>query len=117
MTQADFEKQRARLSEAHESLIRRQNQALPENNGWFQRYRYPVLTGAHTPPFWRYDLNFETNPFLMERMGINGVFNVGAMKWNGKIVLMGRVEGNDRKSFFAVAESTTGVDGFRFWDY
>jgi 4-O-beta-D-mannosyl-D-glucose phosphorylase len=117
MSHAEFERQRERLHEAHESLIRRQNHPLAESNGWFQRYRYPVLTGAHAPLAWRYDLNPATNPFLMERMGINGVFNVGAMEWNGNIVLMGRVEGNDRKSFFAVAESATGVDGFRFWDY
>ena len=117
MSKSDFKLQHERLLEAHERLIQRRNEALPETNGWFQRYRYPVLTGAHTPLFWRYDLNPATNPFLMERMGINGVFNVGAMEWNGNVVLMGRVEGNDRKSFFAVAESATGVDGFRFWDY
>ncbi|MGA3028658.1 MAG: glycosidase [Bryobacteraceae bacterium] len=117
MSDPEFERRRERLVEAHESLIRRQNHPSPETNGWFQRYRYPVLTGAHTPLFWRYDLNPATNPLLMERIGVNGVFNVGAMEWNGKIVLMARVEGNDRKSFFAVAESATGVDGFRFWDY
>jgi len=108
---------REQLEKAHERLIARRNEALPETNGWFQRYLYPVLTGAHTPLFWRYDLNPDTNPFLMERIGINGVFNVGAMEWKGNVVLMGRVEGNDRKSFFAVAESATGVDGFRFRDY
>jgi 4-O-beta-D-mannosyl-D-glucose phosphorylase len=112
----EFQLRHQRLSEAHESLILRRNQPLSETNGWFQRYRHPVLTGAHTPLFWRYDLNPATNPFLMERIGINGVFNVGAMEWNGNVVLMARVEGNDRKSFFAVAESATGVDGFRFWD-
>lgn len=116
MSKSEFELKRERLSEAHESLIQRPNQELPETNGWFQRYRYPALTGAHAPLFWRYDLNPATNPFLMERIGVNGVFNVGAMEWKGNIVLMGRVEGNDRKSFFAVAESATGVDGFRFWD-
>jgi 4-O-beta-D-mannosyl-D-glucose phosphorylase len=83
----------------------------------FRRYRYPVLTAAHTPVFWRYDLDPTTNPLLLERLGINAAFNVGAMDWQGKIVLMARVEGADRKSFFAVAESATGVDGFRFWDY
>jgi 4-O-beta-D-mannosyl-D-glucose phosphorylase len=113
----EFQVRHEQLSTAHERLIRRPNEPLPETNGWFQRYRYPVLTGAHTPLFWRYDLHPATNPFLMERMGINGVFNVGAMEWNGNIVLMARVEGNDRKSFFAVAESATGVDGFRFQDY
>jgi 4-O-beta-D-mannosyl-D-glucose phosphorylase len=113
----EFNARREQLEKAHERLIARRNEALPETNGWFQRYRYPVLTGERTPLFWRYDLNPATNPFLMERLGINGVFNVGAMEWKGNIVLMGRVEGNDRKSFFAVAESANGVDGFRFWDH
>ena len=117
MTKADFDHQSARLAEAHESLIARRNQPVSESNGWLQRYRYPVLTAAHTPLFWRYDLDQSTNPFLLERLGVNAVFNVGAMEWNGKIVLMARVEGNDRKSFFAVAESATGIDGFRFRDY
>jgi 4-O-beta-D-mannosyl-D-glucose phosphorylase len=117
MSKSEFELRHQQLSAAHERLIQRPNEPLPETNGWFQRYRYPVLTGAHTPLFWRYDLHPATNPFLMERIGINGVFNVGAMEWNGNIVLMARVEGNDRKSFFAVAESATGVDGFRFQDY
>ena len=117
MSNASFEHQRDHLFEGYESLIRRTNQALPETNGWFQRYRYPVLTHEHAPVFWRYDLNPATNPLLLERLGVNGAFNVGAMEWNGNIVLMARVEGNDRKSFFAVAESATGVDGFRFWDY
>ena len=88
-----------------------------EGNGIFDRYENPVLTRDHVPPAWKYDLNPETNPLLLERMGINCVFNPGAMEFNGKIVLMARVEGNDRKSFFAVAESQTGVDGFRFWPY
>jgi 4-O-beta-D-mannosyl-D-glucose phosphorylase len=113
----EFQARRQQLAKAHEDLMQRRNEALPEINGWFQRYRYPVLTGAHTPLFWRYDLNPDANPFLMERLGINGVFNVGAMEWKGNVVLMGRVEGNDRKSFFAVAESASGVDGFHFWDY
>ena len=117
MTKAEFDRQRARLAEAHESLIARRNQPVSESNGWFQRYRYPVLTAAHTPLFWRYDFDQARNPFLMERLGVNAAFNVGAMEWNGKIVLMARVEGNDRKSFFAVAESATGIDGFRFRDY
>jgi len=90
---------------------------VPESNGWFIRYRQPVLTAAHTPVAWRYDLNQATNPLLMERLGINAVFNVGAMDWHGHVVLMARVEGVDRKSFFAVAESANGIDGFRFWDY
>jgi 4-O-beta-D-mannosyl-D-glucose phosphorylase len=117
MTQADFQLQRQRLFQTHESLIQRRNEPLPDSNGWFQRYRYPVLTGAHAPITWRYDLDPATNPFLMERLGINAAFNVGAMEWNGNVVLIARVEGADRKSFFAVAESATGIDGFRFWDY
>ena len=86
------------------------------SNGLFERYVHPVLTAEHTPLNWRYDLNPATNPYLIERMGINGVFNPGAMEFDGRIVLMARVEGYDRKSFFAVAESVNGVDGFHFWD-
>ena len=76
-----------------------------------------MLTAAHAPLHWRYDFDPEANPFLLERQAVNAAFNVGAMEWNGKIVLMARVEGADRKSFFAVAESANGIDGFRFWDY
>jgi 4-O-beta-D-mannosyl-D-glucose phosphorylase len=82
-----------------------------------QRYQFPILTAEHAPVFWRYDLNPETNPYLMERFGINATFNSGAMKWQGKYLLIVRVEGRDRKSFFAVAESPNGIDQFRFWDY
>jgi 4-O-beta-D-mannosyl-D-glucose phosphorylase len=117
MTQAEVRLHRERVEAAHESLIRRANEPLPESNGWFQRFRYPVLTGAHAPLSWRYDFDPETNPLFMERLGINAAFNVGAMEWNGNVVLMARVEGVDRKSFFAVAESASGIDGFRFWDY
>ena len=105
------------LFRAHECLLERRNEPCENTNGWFQRYRYPVLTAAHTPPFWRYDLDPATNPLFMERLGINAVFNVGAMEWNGNVVLMARVEGADRKSFFAAAESANGIDQFRFWDY
>ncbi len=100
----------------YEKLISRKNVIL-EGNGIFNRYQYPVLTAQHAPLFWRYDLNPDTNPFLMERFGIHAVFNAGALKWNGKYILVARVEGNDRKSFFAIAESTNGTDQFRFWDY
>jgi 4-O-beta-D-mannosyl-D-glucose phosphorylase len=117
MTRAEFESQRERLIQAHEALIRRPNEPSAESNGWFRRYRYPVLTGAHAPLTWRYDFDQAANPFLMERLGINAAFNVGAMEWNGNVVLMARVEGADRKSFFAVAESASGIDNFRFWDY
>jgi 4-O-beta-D-mannosyl-D-glucose phosphorylase len=87
------------------------------NNGVYDRYLYPVLTEEHTPLFWRYDLNPKTNPYLMERMGVNVVFNPGAIELDGKIYMVARVEGIDRKSFFAIAESSTGVDGFKFWEY
>ena len=98
-------------------LLSRRNEINPSwTNGLFERYRYPVLTAAHTPLSWRYDLNPATNPFLIERMGINGVFNPGAMELNGMIYLACRVEGYDRKSFLAIAESTNGIDGFHFWD-
>ena len=101
----------------HEKLITRKNEPLQESNGIYQRFRYPVLTAAHTPVFWRYDLDPATNPFLMERLGMNAAFNSGAMEWNGKIVLAVRAEGVDRKSFFAIAESENGIDNFRFWDF
>lgn len=113
-----FEQRRRMLTDQHEALINRKNEVDPTwTSGVFERYRYPVLTAAHTQLFWRYDLNPQTNPYLMERIGVNGVFNPGAIEYNGKICLMCRVEGVDRKSFFAVAESENGVDGFRFWDY
>lgn len=105
------------LFNQHEALITRRNEPLKETNGVYQRYKYPVLTAAHTPVFWRYDLNPETNPHLMERIGVNAAFNSGAMEWNGKIVLGVRVEGADRKSFFAIAESENGIDNFRFMDF
>jgi len=117
MTTSEFHIHRERLVGAHERLLRRRNEPIPESNGWFHRFRYPVLTAEQTPLFWRYDFDPVANPFLMERLAINGVFNVGAMEWNGNVVLLARVEGVDRKSFFAVAESATGIDGFRFWDY
>ena len=112
-----FQATRERLFAEHTALIGRPNEPLKESNGWFRRFRYPVLTAAHTPLFWRYDLDPAANPLLMERLGINAAFNVGAMEWNGNVVLMARVEGVDRKSFFAVAESANGLDEFRFWDY
>ena len=105
------------LSEDYETLIITKNRKILPGNGIFERYQYPMLTAAHTPLEWRYDLNPDTNPYLMERFGINAVFNAGAIKLNGKYLIMARVEGNDRKSFFAVAESPNGVDNFRFWKY
>lgn len=112
-----FDRKVKRLLKDHRTFIERKNQPVPSGNGLFQRYRYPVLTAQHTPVFWRYDLNYESNPFLIERMGINSAFNPGAIEFDGKILLVVRVEGVDRKSFFAVAESMSGVDRFRFWDY
>ncbi|MDD6210413.1 MAG: glycosidase [Bacteroidales bacterium] len=101
----------------HEAFLSVKNEMVEENNGIYNRYKNPVVTAAHTPVIWRYDLDPESNPFLMERIGMNAAMNSGAIKWNGKYVLVVRVEGNDRKSFFAVAESPNGVDNFRFWDY
>ncbi len=99
----------------HNELITRKNEPV-EGNGVYERYKYPVLTGEHAPLFWRYDLNRETNPYLMERFGIHAAFNSGAIRWEDRYVLVVRVEAADRKSFFAVAESPNGVDNFRFWD-
>ncbi len=101
----------------YEELINRKNEIAEDYNGIYDRYKYPVLTREHIPLFWKYDLNPETNPFFMERLGINAVMNSGAIYLNGKYYLVARIEGNDRKSFFGVAESDNGVDGFRFWDY
>jgi 4-O-beta-D-mannosyl-D-glucose phosphorylase len=116
--QNNFQKRLAHLTAQHNALITRPNSPnLDGSNGIFERYRHPVLTAAHTPLFWRYDLDPATNPFLMERLGINAVFNPGAIELEGKIYLVCRVEGNDRKSFFAIAESENGVDNFHFWDY
>ncbi len=117
MTKAEFKQQVKRLSSEYERLIKKRNKKLGQSNGVYQRYVNPVLTAAHTPVFWRYDLNYETNPFLMERLGINATFNSGAIEFKGKVLLMVRVEGVDRKSFFAIAESTNGIDNFRFRDY
>ena len=110
-----FEERLEWLKAQHEALITRKNEPI-EGNGVYWRYANPILTADHAPLFWRYDLNEETNPYLMERFGIHATFNAGAIKWNGKYVLVVRVEGTDRKSFFAVAESPNGVDNFRFWD-
>ena len=105
------------LTKEYETLISRENEKILPGNGIFERYKYPILTAAHTPPEWRYDFNPETNPFFMERFGINAVFNAGAIKFNGKYLVMALVEGHDRKSFFAIAESPNGFDNFRFWEY
>ncbi len=112
-----FEKRLEKLEIAHNKLIIKKNKKQKLGNGIFDRYKNPVLTAAHTPLFWRYDLNPETNPYLMERFGINATFNAGAMKWQDKYVVAVRVEGMDRKSFFAIAESLNGIDNFQFWAY
>lgn len=105
------------LLEDHNKFIERGNKPTSTTNGWYQRYLEPALTAAHIPIHWRYDLNEKTNPLLMERIGINAVMNSGAIKWHDKYLMIARVEGADRKSFFAIAESPNGIDKFRFWDY
>lgn len=106
------------LAAEQEKLLTRKNEVDTSfYNGLFERYRYPVLTREHAPIHWRFDVNRDTNPYFMERLGINAVMNSGAIELNGKFYLVARVEGNDRKSFFAVAESDNGIDNFRFWDY
>jgi len=117
MTKKLFQQQLKKLQQEHRRLLARLNRKQRHGNGIFDRYESPVLTAEHTPLEWRYDFNHASNPHLMTRVGVNSVFNVGAMEWNGNIVLAARVEGWDRKSFFAIAESKTGVDSFRFWDY
>lgn len=114
-----FEQRLAALEESYNEVVNRKNVQVSDvdSKGVFYRYKYPVLTAQHTPIFWRYDISNKNNPFLMERFGINAVLNAGAIKWNDKYVMIARVEGVDRKSFFAVAESPNGIDNFRFWDY
>jgi 4-O-beta-D-mannosyl-D-glucose phosphorylase len=112
----EFKEALKNLKAHHKQLLSRKNKKSPFENGIYDRYINPVLTADHTPIEWRYDLNPETNPFLMERIGVNSTFNAGAIKWKGKYILVVRVEGNDRKSFFAVAESPNGIDNFRFWE-
>jgi len=113
-----FSKRLEKMNNRHKELLQRPNEPVNlAGNGILDRYKYPVLTAAHTPLFWRYDLDAKTNPYLLERFGINAVFNAGAIRWKDSYVLVARVEGLDRKSFFAVAESPNGVDNFRFWDY
>jgi 4-O-beta-D-mannosyl-D-glucose phosphorylase len=117
MTKEEFGRKVKKLFADHEKLITRKNTPIGEGNGIFTRYKYPIVTAKHSPVFWRYDLDHESNPFLMERLGINGAFNAGAMEYNGKFLLSLRLEGVDRKSFFAIAESPNGLDNFKFWDY
>ncbi len=112
-----FQEKVNQLFAEYEALVTRKNVPVEEGNGIITRYAHPILTAAHAPIFWRYDLDEKSNPYLMERIGVNAVLNSGAIKMNGKYLLVVRVEGADRKSFFAVAESENGIDNFRFWDY
>jgi 4-O-beta-D-mannosyl-D-glucose phosphorylase len=115
--QHEFQQRLLLLREQQHQLVIKKNEPVAHNNGVFVRYKNPVLTAAHAPLEWRYDFNFASNPFLMERFGINAMLNAGAIKWKDKFILVARVEGLDRKSFFAIAESDNGVDNFVFWDY
>jgi 4-O-beta-D-mannosyl-D-glucose phosphorylase len=113
-----FNQRLEKLTKKYNELITRKNEINEEwSNGLFDRYKYPVITNEHAPLIWKYDLNPETNPYLIERIGVNAVLNPGAILLNGKTYLVCRVEGNDRKSFFAIAESDNGIDNFKFWDY
>jgi 4-O-beta-D-mannosyl-D-glucose phosphorylase len=114
---AEAQDRLGQLEQAHEELLIRPNEIDGRGRGFADRYRYPVLTDEHVPLDWRYDMDAERNPFMMERLGINAVFNAGAIRHDGKYCLVARVEGLDRKSFFAVAESENGIDGFRFRRY
>ncbi|MEO6684702.1 MAG: glycosidase [Dyadobacter sp.] len=112
-----FKTRLKQLQEEHRQLLDLKNQILWPGNGIFDRYANPVLTASHAPIFWEYDLNPDTNQFLMKRFEINATFNAGAIKHEGKYLVVARVEGSDRKSFFAIAESPNGIDNFKFWDY
>jgi len=117
MDRQEFDARVRQLFKEHADLIRQPNEMIADSNGIYDRYCHPVLTWKHTPVFWRYDLDYKKNPFLLERLGMNTIFNAGAISLNGKYYLVARCEGVDVKSFFAVAESPNGIDQFRFWDY
>lgn len=110
-----FETRKKAVIDAYEKFISRKNTPI-EGNGVYNRYEHPIITAESIPPFWKYDFNPATNPWFMERIGVNATLNAGAMKWQGKYIVMVRVEGSDRKSFFAIAESPNGIDNFRFWE-
>ncbi len=114
---SEFMNKLRQLKAEHDRLVNKPNKPAAQGNGIYDRYENPILTNEHAPIHWRYDLNPETNPFLMERLGVNAAFNPGAIELNGKYYLMVRAEGVDRKSFFAVAESDSPTEGFKFWDY
>ena len=103
------------LRAAHEALLSRPNEPIEGGNGIYTKYQYPILTAEHTPLEWRYDFNEQDNPFLMQRIMMNAVLNAGAILFEGKYTVVARVEGADRKSFFAVAQSPNGIDNWRFW--
>ena len=117
MNQAEFKKSVQSLFKDQERLLNQRNRKAPGGNGVYDRYEFPVLTAGHAPIAWRYDLDRKTNPLLLERIAVNAAFNAGAILHKGKYLVVARVEGVDRKSFFAVAESANGVDNFRFWEY
>jgi len=118
MEKKDFQKRVKDLFRENEEVISRKNKRKEKNyNGIYYRYKRPILTASNVPVFWRYDLNPETNPFLMQRLGINATFNAGAMEFKGRYIQVVRVEGWDRKSFFAIAESPDGINHWRFWDF
>ena len=112
----DFEKKVAALRQHHEELLSRKNEPMEWGNGIYEKYKYPVVTAEHVPLEWKYDFNEQDNPYLMQRIMCNAALNAGAIKWKGKYCLIVRVEGADRKSYFAVAESPNGIDNFRFWE-
>jgi len=117
MNSQEYKKSVRKLIKDQEKFLSIRNRKSAGGNGIYDRYENPVLAAAHAPITWRYDLDQKTNPFLMERIGVNCAFNAGAIFHDGKYLVVARVEGNDRKSFFAVAESKNGIDNFRFWDY
>lgn len=117
VTSTTFQDRKVALEKEHKALLEQKNEPQSTiGNGIYQRYKNPVVTAAHVPLNWRFDLNEKTNPFLQERIGMNAAFNAGAIKWNDKYLLAVRVEGIDRKSFFAIAESPNGIDNFQFWE-
>jgi 4-O-beta-D-mannosyl-D-glucose phosphorylase len=117
MKKQKFEKKVARLLKEHEAFLIRKNKKAKESNGIYDRYKNPIITSAHTPVYWRYDLNYETNPNLMQRIGVNATLNSGAILLDGNYLMVVRVEGWDRKSFFAVAQSPDGIQAWKFWDF
>lgn len=116
LTITEFEAKLTKLQSQHKALITKENSEIQKSNGIYSRWSNPIVTNDHIPLNWRYDFNHETNPFLLERIGVNATLNSGAIKFNGKYVIVVRVEGVDRKSYFAVAQSDNGVDNFEFWE-